>query len=50
MVLGLAALCLGVISLVMNSKLGYYFVSIREDQDAAESLGINTTLYKNVSL
>ena len=34
----------------MNSKLGYYFVSIREDQDAAESLGINTTLYKNISL
>jgi branched-chain amino acid transport system permease protein len=50
LVLGLAALCLGVISLVMNSKLGYYFVSIREDQDAAESLGINTALYKNVSL
>jgi branched-chain amino acid transport system permease protein len=49
-VLGLAALCLIVISLVMNSKLGYYFVSIREDQDAAESLGINTTLYKNLSL
>lgn len=50
LVLGLAALCLGVIYLVMNSKLGFYFVSIREDQDAAESLGINTTLYKNISL
>ncbi len=50
LVLGLAALCLGVISLVMHSKWGYYFVSIREDQDAAESLGINTALYKNVSL
>jgi branched-chain amino acid transport system permease protein len=49
-VLGLAAACLGVISLVMDSKLGYYFVSIREDQDAAESLGIDTTLYKNISL
>jgi branched-chain amino acid transport system permease protein len=47
---GIAVLCLGVISLVMHSKLGYYFVSIREDQDAAESLGINTTLYKNISL
>ena len=34
----------------MKSKWGYYFVSIREDQDAAESLGINTALYKNVSL
>ena len=47
---GIAVLCLGVISLVMHSKLGYYFVSIREDQDAAESLGINTTRYKNISL
>ncbi len=49
-VLGIAALCLLVISLIMNSKFGYYFVSIREDQDAAESLGINTPLYKNLSL
>jgi branched-chain amino acid transport system permease protein len=36
--------------LVMRSKLGYYFVSIREDQDAAESMGINTVFYKMVSL
>jgi branched-chain amino acid transport system permease protein len=50
LILGLATLCLGVIYLVMHSKLGYYFVSIREDQDAAESLGINATLYKNLSL
>jgi branched-chain amino acid transport system permease protein len=49
-VLSLAAACICVIYLVMKSKWGYYFVSIREDQDAAESLGINTTLYKNVSL
>lgn len=49
-VLALAALCIYVIHLVMKSKWGYYFVSIREDQDAAESLGINTTLYKNISL
>jgi branched-chain amino acid transport system permease protein len=49
-ILLLAAACIYVIHLVMKSKWGYYFVSIREDQDAAESLGINTTLYKNVSL
>lgn len=49
-VLALALLCIFVIYLVMKSKWGYYFVSIREDQDAAESMGINTTLYKNVSL
>jgi branched-chain amino acid transport system permease protein len=35
---------------LMESKLGYYFVAIREDQDAAESLGINTTLYKTLAL
>lgn len=36
--------------LVQNSKLGYYFQAIREDQDAAHSLGINLTLHKNVAL
>lgn len=46
----LAILCVYVTHLLMKTKWGYYFVSIREDQDAAESLGINTTLYKNVSL
>jgi branched-chain amino acid transport system permease protein len=35
---------------ITQSKLGYYFVSIREDQDAAESMGIDTTLYKTVAL
>lgn len=35
---------------LINSKLGYYFVSIREDQDAAESLGIATTRYKMYAL
>jgi branched-chain amino acid transport system permease protein len=48
--LALAGLCIYVIDRVMKSKWGYYFLSIREDQDAAESLGINTTLYKNISL
>ena len=48
--LGLAAASILVFHLAMKSKLGFYFVSIREDQDAAESLGINATLYKNISL
>jgi branched-chain amino acid transport system permease protein len=38
------------IKAVMESKWGYYFVAIREDQDAAESLGIDTTFYKTISL
>jgi len=48
--LALSALSVLSIRLVIRTKPGYYFVSIREDQDAAESLGIDTTLYKNVSL
>lgn len=35
---------------VVHAKPGYYFVSIREDQDAAESLGIDTHFYKMLSL
>jgi branched-chain amino acid transport system permease protein len=35
---------------VQHSKLGYYFQAIREDQDAAHSVGINLALYKNVAL
>ncbi len=46
----LALACIYTIKLIMKSKWGYYFVSIREDEDAASSLGINTTLYKNISL
>ncbi|MHB8781965.1 MAG: branched-chain amino acid ABC transporter permease [Desulfobacteria bacterium] len=48
--LALAVLSVLSIRLVIGAKPGYYFVSIREDQDAAASLGINTTLYKNISL
>ena len=32
--------------LLVRSKPGAYFLAIREDQDAAEALGINTTRYK----
>ena len=34
---------------IQNSKLGYYFNAIRENEDAAESLGINTLKYKIVA-
>jgi branched-chain amino acid transport system permease protein len=39
-----------VIKKVIESKLGYYFIAIREDQDAAESMGIDTTAYKTIAL
>ncbi|NLI33790.1 MAG: branched-chain amino acid ABC transporter permease [Deltaproteobacteria bacterium] len=46
----LAALCITVIYLVTRSKWGFYFVAIREDQDAAESMGISAFRYKSLSL
>jgi branched-chain amino acid transport system permease protein len=50
-----AGLLIAVVTILINfavehSKLGYYFQAIREDQDAAHSLGINLTLYKCVAL
>ena len=48
--LALALTTLLVNYLVQHSKLGYYLQAIREDQDAAHSLGINLSLYKNVAL
>jgi branched-chain amino acid transport system permease protein len=49
-VLAIAVLNFVVIRFVMKSKLGFYFLAIREDQDCAESLGIDTTRYKLYSL
>ena len=48
--LGLAFISVAGVKIIINSKWGYYFISIREDQDAAECLGINTHLYKMISL
>ena len=49
-ILALAAVNFLVIRVVMRSKLGFYFLAIREDQDCAESLGIDTTRYKLYAL
>ena len=46
----LVALTIAVTYLVQHSKLGYFFQAIREDQDAAHSLGISISLYKNIAL
>jgi branched-chain amino acid transport system permease protein len=46
----LVLLTLGITYWVQHSKLGYYFQAIREDQDAAHSLGIHIALYKNIGL
>lgn len=48
--LGLAVATILATWAVQNSKLGYCFQAIREDQDAAHSLGISLNLYKNLAL
>ncbi len=48
--LAFALLIILVSWLVRRSKLGYLFQAIREDQDAAHSLGISLTFYKNTAL
>jgi branched-chain amino acid transport system permease protein len=48
--LALAVIVISVTWFVQHSKLGYTFQAIREDQDAAHSLGINPTLHKNLAL
>ncbi len=49
-ILALAAVSFAASKIIVSSRWGYYFVAVREDQDAAESLGINTTLYKTIAL
>ena len=35
---------------IIKRKLGYYLLAIREDQETAESIGIDTTRYKLIAL
>lgn len=48
--LSFAILTIIVTYFIQHSKLGYCFQAIREDQDAAHSLGISLSLYKNIAL
>ena len=44
--LGLLLLCLAVLSWLGSSKFGLFVRALREDEDAAAALGVNTTRYK----
>src|SRR6185312_11582209 len=44
--LALMLLATGVVALVERSRLGAYLLAIREDEDAAEALGVDTFRYK----
>lgn len=48
--LGLLVLSLGVNLWISRSFLGYYFRAIKDEPDAARSLGVNLTRYKLVAL
>ena len=47
--LALFLLTLGLARLVERSKLGFYFRAIRDDQEGAEGIGIDSRLYKVVA-
>jgi branched-chain amino acid transport system permease protein len=47
--LAMVVIGIGVTTLLVRSKIGYAWVAIREDQDAARMLGINTTPLKGLA-
>jgi len=49
-IMGMVLLCLVVISRLRRSRVGYYFRAIREDQDAAEAVGVHLVRYKTLAL
>lgn len=48
-VFGLAALCIALMVLLINSSYGRAFKALREDEIAAESMGLNLFRYKELS-
>jgi branched-chain amino acid transport system permease protein len=50
MALVAAAVTIGVVYAVTRSKLGLGLVSVREDESAAEAVGVNTFKYKVISM
>jgi branched-chain amino acid transport system permease protein len=50
LILAIVLISLSATQWIAHSKLGYYLQAIREDEDAAESIGIDTTKYKLIAL
>jgi branched-chain amino acid transport system permease protein len=48
--LGLMLVATGIAALVERSRLGAYLTAIREDEDAAEALGVDTLRYKLIAI
>ncbi len=49
MMLGTLVLTLAVTYIILKAKFGYSLIAIREDEEAANSVGINTTLAKTTA-
>lgn len=49
LIYGLTMICIGLTFLIKHSRLGRYFIAIRENEVQAKALGINTALYKTYS-
>jgi branched-chain amino acid transport system permease protein len=49
-ILVIAAATVALCYFISRRKLGYFFMAIREDQETAESIGIDTTRYKLAAL
>lgn len=45
-IMTMTAAGIGISYLVQRSRMGYYFIAIRENEEAAQSLGVNPTRYK----
>jgi branched-chain amino acid transport system permease protein len=50
LILAITLLSLAVTRWMSQAKLGYYLQAIREDEDTAESIGIDSTKYKLIAL
>jgi len=48
--LGYVIFSLVLVSLLERSKIGRYIIALREDEDAAESLGVNVFKYKMIAI
>jgi branched-chain amino acid transport system permease protein len=50
LILALFLITIGIVFLIERNKLGYYLKAIREDEDGAETLGINVPKYKMIAM
>jgi branched-chain amino acid transport system permease protein len=48
--LSLLVVCTGTVAWIASSRFGMALIAIREDEDAADAMGVNTTFYKVLAL